>query len=130
MRKIAVAALALAACATQANAADKIKLGFEAGMSGVFGIIGEEMKRGLDLALETHGNKLGGLPVSLTTVDDKTDPAEAVRVSSKLIDDEKIDVITGLMSSNTTIAVEKTYLDAGITAVGALAGPKEFAGKD
>jgi len=127
---IAAALTLAAAYAPQARAADHIKLGFEAGMSGVFGIIGEEMKRGLDLALEAHGNKLGGLPVTVTTVDDKADPAEAVRVSSKLIDDEKIDIITGLMASNTDIAVEKTYIDAGVTVVGALAGPKEFAGKD
>ncbi|HZT52630.1 MAG TPA: ABC transporter substrate-binding protein [Stellaceae bacterium] len=130
MKRLAAAALALAALAPPANAADHIKLGFEAGMSGVLGIIGEEMRRGLDLALEKHGNKLGGVPVTVYAVDDKTDPAEAVRVSSKLIDDEKVDIVTGLMSSNTTIAVRNNYLDAGITVVGALAGPQEFAGKD
>ena len=92
----------MAAFATPAVAADHIKLGFEAGMSGVLGIIGDEMRRGLDLALETHGNKLGGVPVTVYAVDDKTDPAEAVRASSKLIDDDKIDIVTGLSASNTT----------------------------
>ncbi len=132
MKKIIVAALGAASAvfATPAMAADHIKLGFEAGMSGVLGIIGEEMRRGFDLALELHGNKLGGVPVTIYAVDDKTDPAEAVRVSSKLIDDDKVDIVTGLMSSNTTIAVEKSYVDAGITVIGALAGPQQFAGKE
>jgi branched-chain amino acid transport system substrate-binding protein len=131
MRRLAVATLAaVAVFGTDARAADSIKLGFEAGMSGVFGIVGEEMRRGLDLALAEHDGKLGGVPVTVDAVDDKTDPSEAVRVSSKLIDEDKIDIITGLMSSNTDIAVEKTYVEAGITVVGALAGPQQFAGKE
>jgi branched-chain amino acid transport system substrate-binding protein len=121
---------ALAAFATGAHAADRIKLGFEAGMSGVFGIIGEEMKRGLDLGLALHGQKLGGVPVTVYAVDDKADPAQAVQQASKLIDDSKIDIITGLMSSNTTVAVRNLYLDAGVMVVGALAGLQQFAGKE
>src|SRR5665213_972559 len=115
MKRIVTATLAaFAALTASAEAADRIKLGFEAGMSGVFGIIGEEMKRGLDLALELHDNKLGGVPVTVYAVDDKADPAQAVQQASKLIDESKIDIITGLMSSNTTVAVRNLYLDAGI----------------
>jgi branched-chain amino acid transport system substrate-binding protein len=130
MRRILLAGAAMALMCNAAAAADQIKLGFEAGLSGVFAIVGGEMKRGLDLGLEMLGGKLGGLPVKVIALDDKADPAEAVRVSSKLIDDEKVDIMTGLMASNTDIAVEHTYTDAGVTVVGALAGPKEFAGKD
>ena len=130
MRRILLAGAAMALLCGPAMAAEQIKLGFEAGLSGVFAIVGDEMKRGLDLGLEMLGNKLGGLPVKVIALDDKADPAEAVRVSSKLIDDEKIDIMTGIMASNTDIAVERTYTDAGVTVVGALAGPKEFAGKD
>jgi branched-chain amino acid transport system substrate-binding protein len=120
----------LVALGGSARAADTIKLGFEAGMSGSLGIIGEEMKRGLDLALERHGQKLGGVPVTVYAVDDKTDPAQAVQQASKLIDEDKVDIVTGLMSSNTTVAVRNLYLDAGITVVGALAGLQQFAGKE
>ena len=123
-----VAALAL--FATGARAADHIKLGFAAAMSGVFGIIGEEMKRGLDLGLALHDQKLGGVPVTVYAVDDKFDPAQAVQQASKLIDEDKIDIITGLMSSNTTAAVRNLYLDAGVMVVGALAGLQQFAGKE
>ncbi|HUB95513.1 MAG TPA: ABC transporter substrate-binding protein [Stellaceae bacterium] len=129
-RFLALALAALAALTQSAMAADQIKLGFEAGMSGVFGIIGEEMKRGLDLALESHGQKLGGVPVTVYTVDDKADPAQAVQQASKLIDEDKIDIVTGLMSSNTVVATRNLYLDAGITVVGALSGLQQFAGKE
>ncbi|HUZ74705.1 MAG TPA: ABC transporter substrate-binding protein [Stellaceae bacterium] len=132
MKRIVVAALAAAVAVggSPARAADHIKLGFEVGLSGPLAIIGAEMKRGLDLALELHHNKLGGVPVTTYVVDDKADPAEATRVSSKLIDEDKVDIVTGLMASNTDIAVEKSYLDAGIFVVGALAGPQQFAGKE
>jgi branched-chain amino acid transport system substrate-binding protein len=63
-------------------------------------------------------------------VDDKTNPAEAVQGASKLIDDAKVDFATGFSSSNTMIPIWKTFNDAGIFAVGALAGPLQFAGKE
>jgi branched-chain amino acid transport system substrate-binding protein len=131
MKPVLVAtAAALSLFAASAQAADQIKLGFAAAMSGVFGIIGEEMKRGLDLGLALHDQKLGGVPVTVYAVDDKFDPAQAVQQASKLIDDDKIDIITGLMSSNTTVAVRNIYLDAGVMVVGALAGLQQFAGKE
>ena len=91
---------------------------------------GTETKRGIDLALEELGNKLGGLPVRYFPVDEKSNPAEAVQGASKLIDDIKVDFVTGLGASNTLIPVFKSFADAGILLVGALAGPRQFAGKE
>jgi branched-chain amino acid transport system substrate-binding protein len=120
----------LAAVCGGAQAADQIKLGLMTPLSGPISPAGAETKRGVDLALEELGNKLGGLPVKYTVVDDKTNPAEAVQGASKLIDDAKVDFVTGFSSSNTMIPVWKTFNDAGVFAVGALAGPLQFAGKD
>jgi branched-chain amino acid transport system substrate-binding protein len=113
-----------------AQAADQVKLGLMTPLSGPISPAGAETKRGVDLALEELGNKLGGVPVKYTVVDDKTNPAEAVQGASKLIDDAKVDFVTGFSSSNTMIPVWKTFNDAGVFAVGALAGPLQFAGKD
>jgi branched-chain amino acid transport system substrate-binding protein len=130
MKRLILVGLALAASAAPALAVDHIKLGFMVALSGVGGVVGEEQRRGLDLALAELGNKLGGVPVTVFTQDDKNDPAVAVQVASKLIDDNHVDIVTGLTGSNTTIAVEKAFLDSGAFIVGALAGPEEFAGKD
>ncbi len=119
-----------ALCCARADAADHIKLGFDASMSGSLGIIGDEMKKGFDLALELLDNKLGGVPVTVYPVDDKMDPGTAVQNASKLIDENKVDMVTGLMMSNTNQAVRDLYLDAGVTVVGALSGLQQFAGKD
>jgi branched-chain amino acid transport system substrate-binding protein len=130
MRKLALAGTMLAAVCGGAQAADQIKLGLMTPLSGPISPAGAETKRGVDLALEELGNKLGGLPVKYTVVDDKTNPAEAVQGASKLIDDAKVDFVTGFSSSNTMIPVWKTFNDAGVFAIGALAGPLQFAGKD
>jgi branched-chain amino acid transport system substrate-binding protein len=112
------------------HAADQVKLGFITPLSGPISPAGTEAKRGADLALEELGNKLGGLPVKYTVVDDKTNPAEAVQGASKLIDDAKVDFVTGFSASNTMIPIWKTLSDAGVFAVSALAGPLQFAGKE
>ena len=130
MRGLALAGTMLAAVCGGAQAADQIKLGLMTPLSGPISPAGAETKRGVDLALEELGNKLGGLPVKYTVVDDKTNPAEAVQGASKLIDDAKVDFVTGFSSSNTMIPVWKTFNDAGVFAIGALAGPLQFAGKD
>ena len=70
------------------------------------------------------------MPVKYTVVDDKTNPAEAINGASKLIDDLKVDFVTGLGASNTLIPVFKSFVDASIFVVGALAGPLQFAGKE
>jgi branched-chain amino acid transport system substrate-binding protein len=129
MKRLVLAAAAVAALCAPAHAADKIKLGFMVGKTGAAGIVGEEQQRGLDLALGDHDGKLGGVPVTVFAEDDKGDPSTAVQLASKFIDEDKIDIITGLTGSNTTIPVEPIMLEAGIWVVGALAGPQEFAGK-
>jgi branched-chain amino acid transport system substrate-binding protein len=127
---MALASTMLLALGTGTHAADQIKLGFITPLSGPISPAGTEAKRGADLALEELGNKLGGLPVKYTVVDDKTNPAEAVQGASKLIDDAKVDFVTGFSASNTMIPIWKTLSDAGVFAVSALAGPLQFAGKE
>jgi branched-chain amino acid transport system substrate-binding protein len=130
MRRTALASTMLLALGASTQAADQVKLGFMSALSGPISPAGAEAKRGTDLALEELGNKLGGLPVKYTVVDDKTNPAEAVQGASKLIDDAKVDFVTGFSGSNTMIPVWKTFSDAGVFAIGALAGPLQFAGKE
>ncbi|HTP81981.1 MAG TPA: ABC transporter substrate-binding protein [Alphaproteobacteria bacterium] len=130
IKRALLAITAVAALAGPAHAADHIKLGYMVSLSGVFAIVGSEQQRGLQLALEELDNKLGGVPVTLYTVDDKGSPPEAIQVASKLVDQEKVDIVTGMMNSATTIATMKQYEDAGTFIISALAGPLQYAGKE
>jgi branched-chain amino acid transport system substrate-binding protein len=126
----AAAIVVLLAFASHAQAADKLKLGFLAAFSGPLGLAGGEMKRGFDVALEELGGKIGGLPVEVSLSDSKGSPNDALQGVSKLIDQDKIDIVTGMDSSNVILATTKTFTEAGIVVVGALGGPSELAGKD
>ncbi|HUK60049.1 MAG TPA: ABC transporter substrate-binding protein [Stellaceae bacterium] len=130
MRAILLAATALVALGGAAQAAGPLKLGLILSKSGAAALPGEEMQRGFDLAFGDLGGKLGGVDVKLFSEDDKSDPAAAVQVASKFIDEDKVDIMTGFLGSNTTIPIVPTFLEAGVWVVGALSGPEEFAGKD
>ena len=69
MRRIALASTTLLALCTGTQAADQVKLGNLTQLSGPISPAGTETKRGIDLALEELGNKLGGLPVKYTVVE-------------------------------------------------------------
>jgi branched-chain amino acid transport system substrate-binding protein len=130
MRRLALVTAMLFVPVAVAQAADVIKLGNLTQLSGALATPGSETKRGIDLALEELDNKLGGVPVKYYPVDDKSNPAEAVNGASKLIDELKVDFVTGLGASNTLIPVFKSFVDANILAVGALAGPRQYAGAE
>ncbi len=130
MRRLALATAMMFALGAAAQAADVIKLGNLTQLSGALATPGSETKRGIDLALEELDNKLGGVPVKYYPVDDKSNPAEAINGASKLIDELKVDFVTGLGASNTLIPVFKSFVDANILAVGALAGPRQYAGAE
>jgi branched-chain amino acid transport system substrate-binding protein len=130
MRRLALTTTMLFALGAGAQAAEVIKLGNLTQLSGALATPGSETKRGIDLALEELDNKLGGVPVKYYPVDDKSNPAEAVNGASKLIDELKVDFVTGLGASNTLIPVFRSFVDANILAVGALAGPRQYAGAE
>ena len=130
MRRLALATTMLLAVGATVEAADVVKIGNLTQLSGPFATSGNETKRGIDLALEELGNKVGGVPVRYYPVDDKANPAEAINGASKLIDELKVDFVTGLGASNTLIPVFKSFVDANVIVVSALAGPRQFAGKE
>src|SRR5438874_8459321 len=114
MRHFALTTTILVALGAGAQAADAVKIGNLTQLSGALAAPGSETKRGIDLALEELGNKMGGVPVRYYPVDDKSNPAEAINGASKLIDDLKVDFVTGLGASNTLIPVFKSFADASI----------------
>jgi branched-chain amino acid transport system substrate-binding protein len=124
-----VIALALLAGAAQAQAQEKIRLGWIAALSGPLNLVGAEQRRGLDVALEHLGNRLGGIPVELVTADSKSNPGSTVQELSRLIEKERVDLITGLTASNEVLAAIKPITDAKVFFIGANGGPAQAAGE-
>jgi len=121
--------LAAIAAASPAFAADTIRVGHLNTFTGPFGVLGIEMKRGLELAQQHLGNKLGGVPMEIYETDEQSKPDIAVQAATKMIDKDKVHIITGLLNSAITMAVTKPAIDAGVTVISANSGPSVYAGE-
>jgi len=125
----AIAATCLAFGSAGAYAQQKIKLGLILGLSGPLNVVGAEQKRGFDIAMDHLGGKLGGIPVEIVQADSKANPSATVQEFSRLIEKDKVDLITGLTASNEIIAAMKPITDAKMIFVGMNGGPAPLAGE-
>jgi ABC-type branched-subunit amino acid transport system substrate-binding protein len=94
------------AYAGAAHAADPetFKIGGVVSLSGTYGIFGEDMRKGVDLAIAERGGKVLGKPIQVTWEDDETKPQPAVQKTTRLIADGA-QMIFGAVSSASSIAI-------------------------
>ena len=113
-----------------AAAQEPLKIGVITTLSGPGGYIGEDIRDGLQLAIDLEGGKLGGHPVQLVVEDDGFKPGQGKQVADRLMKAEKIKLVTGIVFSNIAGATVPDVLDSGGIYVSPNAGPSNFAGKD
>ena len=110
----AVLAGAGALLATRAGAADAakpIKIGILAPYSGVFAIYGQKtIEDPIRLYLKQHNNKIAGHEVELVTADDQSKADVELEKAKELVENQKVDLIIGLVNSAGALAV-RDYLD-------------------
>lgn len=124
--KPALLAMALA-CAAQGAWAD-VKIGFLATLSGPAADVGRDQFDGFSLALEQLGGKLGGVAATMIKEDDQQKPEVALSVLSKLLERDKVDVVTGLTFANVLMALQAKIAATDVPFVGSVAGPSTVAG--
>src|SRR5947209_13289284 len=95
-----VLALATAAEPGMASAAETIKVGFTAPLSGIFAQAGKDMLEGLKLAFEQIGYQTAGRKIDLIEEDDEGNPAVAQAKYRKLVTQDHVHVLTGVLLSN------------------------------
>jgi branched-chain amino acid transport system substrate-binding protein len=125
----AVCAAALIVTAQAAWAQSPIKIGFISSMSGPEGVIGRDLSDGFKLAITQGGNKMGGRPVEIVWGDDQVKPDVGRQVVDKMLESDKVQIVTGINFSNVLLAVVKPVLDSGAFYISANAGPSILAGK-
>jgi branched-chain amino acid transport system substrate-binding protein len=103
-RRIALAALALTLATLVApgrgDAAETIKVGFMAPLSGIFAQAGKDMLEGIRLAFEQIGYQSAGRKIELIEEDSEGNPAVAQAKYRKLVTQDHIHVLTGVLLSN------------------------------
>jgi branched-chain amino acid transport system substrate-binding protein len=90
-----------------AQAADPIKVGVVTPLSGSYAPIGKQVRWGAELAVKEI-NATGGVqgrPFELLFEDEEANPPVAVRKSEKLLQQDKVDLLTGTVNSGSTLAV-------------------------
>jgi branched-chain amino acid transport system substrate-binding protein len=129
LSRVIIDLLALVACCVApVTAADKIKIGYIATMSGPAASLGQDILDGFKLGMAHVGNTLGGLPVDLIVGDDQLKPDVGVQVASKMVEKDKVDFITGVVFSNIMMAIAQPVTEAGVFLISANAGPSPLAG--
>lgn len=83
---------------------EKFKIGGVVSLSGPYGLLGEDMRRGVQIAVEERGGMVLGVPIEITWEDDETKPQPAVQKATKLIS-EGSHMIFGALSSASTLAI-------------------------
>ncbi len=88
-----------------------IKIGFLAPLTGPFAQIGKDMVNGNQLYLAEIGGQVAGRKIEVLVEDDEGNPATALNKSRKLVDQDKISILTGGMLANVGYALQP-YIDA------------------
>lgn len=126
--KFAAAFSALMAAISAALAQSPIKIGFVAELSGPQAVLGQDQYDAFMLYVDRNGGKLGGVPVQVLKEDSQLKPDIANQLVQKLLEKEKVSIITGFTFSNIAMAVHKLIADQEVFFVGSNAGPSPMAG--
>jgi branched-chain amino acid transport system substrate-binding protein len=99
--RVVVAAVALVLfSAAGATTAEPIKIGYMGPMSGIFAQAGKDMLDGLKMGLEQAGGQVAGRKIELIEEDTEGNPATAQAKYRKLVQQDKIHVLAGVLLAN------------------------------
>lgn len=125
--RIAATLAAMSILAAPAHAADEIRIGFLTTLSGPGGALGTDVRDGFKLALAHTGDKLGGLPVNLSVVDDQQNPQTGRQSVERFLKRDKVDVVTGVVFSNVLLPVLPDILRNETLYLSTNTGPRDYA---
>lgn len=109
--------------------AENLKIGFLATLSGPLAVWGQHMRDGFLLGVKQANGRLGGRETRVLLADAGLRPDRALKEAERLIQDEKVDIITGVVFSNVMLAVHQPIVQSGTVFIGTNAGPAQVAGK-
>jgi branched-chain amino acid transport system substrate-binding protein len=121
-------ALVAASALSQSASADPLKIGYISSFTGASNVNAADVYDAWKLALTHLGGKLGGMDVEVITGDDQEKPDVGRQLADKMIERDKVSIITGVQLSNVLLAIAKPVTQANVILVGTNAGPSQLAG--
>lgn len=106
---ISLATTAVLATSAQAEVSDeRIVIGYMDDMNGTYSdLAGPGGLTAIEMAIEDFGGEVNGVPIELISADHRNDPAVGSNLAREWMDQESVDLITGLNASSVAIAVTK-----------------------
>ncbi|MDN2565613.1 ABC transporter substrate-binding protein [Aquibium sp. A9E412] len=122
--KTGIAALVALSLGVIGAQAEPLKIGLITTLSGGGAGLGIGARDGFMLAIEQSANK----DVEVVIEDDAMKPELAVQIADKMIQSDKVDILTGIIWSNLAMAVVPAAVNQGLFYVSLNAGPSALAG--
>jgi branched-chain amino acid transport system substrate-binding protein len=102
--KLIGVASALALLAAPAFAQDTVKIGFVTTLTTGAGVIGEDMRNAVELALDHIDREMAGKKVEVIYEDDGFKPEIGKQKTEKLVKKDKVDFVAGYIWSHVLLA--------------------------
>lgn len=84
---------------------EPIRIGVVLSYSGPYARLGQEITRGMELYLEKVGYQAGGRRIQLLKEDEEADPAVAVRKVRKLVEQDRVNLLSGIILSSSAYGI-------------------------
>jgi len=111
---------------------EPIRIGFVANLTGANAALGVDGRDGALLAVEIVNSRGGvnGRDLELVVRDDLGTAQGAILADGELVNDEKVGVIIGHMTSNTMIAAWQEFKDSGVIFLSPTVSTPQLSGMD
>ncbi len=106
----------MAAGCTSDSSADRnsrITIGFVASLTGAYRAIGEDMRDGFSLYLNSRGGQLGGHPVDLVVLDESDASPDALSAAARTLDSTDVLAVAGVTNEQTVVSLLPTLRAKG-----------------
>ncbi len=103
-----------------------LKMGLLVPYTGVFANLGNDITRGMELYLDEVGWKAGGREIKLIKEDDESNGQTGLQKTRKLVENDKIDILAGVVSSTVAYAIRDYIVGSQIPFIISNAGAADL----
>lgn len=106
----------------------KVRIGMLLPYSGTYAPLGDAITNAMELKFAEAGGMLGGREIEIIKVDSEAKPPKAAELTTKLINQEKVDFLVGPVHSGVAMAMAKIAREEGTMTIDPNAGADQITG--
>ena len=110
------------------RAGEALRVGLLVPTSGVYSLLGESMRAGFALYLDTNPDAFGGRRIETVEVDEGETPDTGVRGAQRLVTEEEVAVVIGIVNSAAALGARDLFDESQIPLIIANAGANDITG--